>query len=322
MKSPIAFETVKPVVVVSQCLGFAAVRYNGAILRDDFVRALTDHVRVVQVCPEVAIGLGVPRDPIRLVGNISSKRLVQPATGRDLTDSMRQYAEQFLANAGPVDGFILKSRSPSCGIKDVKVHAPAPAENVVGKSTGMFAETVLQRFPGPVEDEGRLTNAKLRHHFLVRLFASARLRAVADRRAMADLVRFHTAYKYQLMAYSQRGLVTLGRFVANAESAPVATVLSHYTENFWRITGEPPRSTGTRNALMHVFGYVSDRLTARERKHFLGLLEDYRAERATLAALIALLQSWVVRFEEPYLAGQIFFDPYPRALLTLGDTGR
>jgi uncharacterized protein YbgA (DUF1722 family)/uncharacterized protein YbbK (DUF523 family) len=312
----------KPVVVVSQCLGFAAVRYNGAMLQDDFVRALTDHVRFVQVCPEVGIGLGVPRDPIRLVASGADQRLVQPASGRDLTGEMQKYSKDFLGSLGPVDGFILKSRSPSCGIKDVKVHATADGPATVGKSSGLFAAAVFERFPAAaIEDDGRLTNANLRHHFLVRVFASARLREVMEGGGLANLVRFHTQHKLQLMAYSQSGLKALGRIVANAESLPAPEVLSRYSERFGQVVAMPARPSSNRNVLLHAFGYVSDRLGARERQHFLKLLEDYRAMRLPLSALLSLVQSWIVRFDELYLADQTFFEPYPRPLLNLTDSG-
>lgn len=320
---PPPLEAPRPVVVVSECLGFAAVRYNGAMLRDDFVQALAQHVRLVPVCPEVAIGLGVPRDPIRLVANGDAVRLVQPSTGRDLTAPMREFAESFLDQAGEVDGFILKSRSPSCGLKDAKVHAQAANSPAVSKSAGLFAQAVLRRFPGAaIEDEGRLTNARLRHHFLVRLFAAAELRAVRARATMAALVRFHTRHKLQLMAYSQGGLRELGRLVANAESMPPAALVARYAERFGQLTARPARPASLRNALLHAFGYVSDRLTGRERQHFLTLLEDYRAVRTPLNSLLELLRSWVVRFEEPYLSGQSLFEPYPRALLNLADSGK
>jgi uncharacterized protein YbgA (DUF1722 family)/uncharacterized protein YbbK (DUF523 family) len=312
----------KPVVVVSQCLGFAAVRYNGAMLQDHFVRALSEHVNFVQVCPEVAIGLGVPRDPIRIVGSGADQRLVQPATGRDLSGLMRKFAEDFLDNIGPVDGFILKSRSPSCGIKDVKAHAAQEGPVTTGKTSGFFAAPVIERFPGiAIEDEGRLTNANLRHHFLVRAFASARLRKVRQRGEMGSLVRFHTEYKLQLMAYSQSGLKSLGRIVANSESLPAHEVLARYSARFGQVASMPARSSSNRNVLLHAFGYVSERLTAAERRHFLKLLEDYRAARVPLSALLSLMQSWIVRFEEAYLASQTFFEPYPRLLLSLTDSG-
>lgn len=314
-------EVAPPIVVVSECLGFAAVRYNGAMLRDDFVAALARHVRFVPVCPEVGIGLGVPRDPIRIVVANGERRLVQPSTGRDLTESMRQFAGSFLERVGPVDGFILKSRSPSCGIKDVKMFTPAGSP--LEKGAGFFAEAVRQRFPqAAVEDEGRLTNFRLRHHFLVRVFASARLRRVRQRGTMAALVRFHTEYKLQLMAYSQAGLNALGRIVANPEHAPAAKVVNAYSGRLAQTMAEPARPASNRNVLLHAFGYVSDRLSRGERGYFLELLEEYRRERLPLSALLTVLRAWIVRFEESYLSGQKFFEPYPRALMDLADSAR
>jgi uncharacterized protein YbgA (DUF1722 family)/uncharacterized protein YbbK (DUF523 family) len=328
MKKPTAHpnasvdQEIKPVVVVSECLGFAAVRYNGQVLQDEFVRALVGHVQFVQVCPEVGIGLGVPRDPIRLVADQSGSRLVQPATGRDLAGLMRRFSEDFLGGVGAVDGFILKSRSPSCGIKDVKVFASPEGSLSVGKSSGLFADEVLRRFPeAAVEDEGRLTNFRLRHHFLVRLFAAARLREVRNRPSLASLVRFHTEYKLQLMAYSQAGLNALGRIVANQESAPPATLCKDYAHRLALVLAHPARPSSNRNVLLHAFGYVSKHLTASERGYFLELLEDYRHERVPLSALLAVLRAWIVRFDVAYLHAQRFFEPYPRPLLELTDSG-
>lgn len=331
----------KPVVVVSQCLGFAAVRYNGAMLQDDFVQALQKHVQFVQVCPEVGIGLGVPRDPIKIVSGRTGRqksgtrwnaslpkiqperRLVQPSTGRDLTELMQGYSRKFLDNVGPVDGFILKSRSPSCGIKDVKVFADAPGNMPLPKSSGFFAEAVLERFPlAAIEDEGRLTNFRLRHHFLVKLYANAHLREVQSAGKLAGLVNFHTAYKLQWMAYSQSGLRELGRIVANAEGLEFEQLSTAYATRLGAMLAQPARPSGVRNALLHAFGYVSKQLSRAEVNYFLAQLEEYREERLPLSALLLLLQSWVLRFNVAYLADQRFFVPYPQALMNLTDSGQ
>ncbi len=310
----------RPVVVVSQCLGFAAVRYNGQLLQDAFVKALAEHVQFVQVCPEVAIGLGVPRDPIRIVVDATGRRLVQPATGRDLTEPMRRFSESFLEAPGPVDGFILKSRSPSCGIKDVKAFGsesgqPAP------KTTGFFAEAVLRRFPNlAVEEEGRLTNFRLRHHFLARLFAARRFREIQTGGAMGDLVQFHTEYKLQLMAHSPSGLNKLGRIVANPASAPTRDVLARYGETLASVMAAPLRPGSTCNVLSHAFGYVSKELKPGERKYFLELMDEFRDDRLPLSALLTVLKSWVLRFDQSYLLQQRFFEPYPRPLMDLTDS--
>lgn len=321
-RAPLAQETVRPVVVVSQCLGFAAVRYNGQVLRDRFVEALKSHVQFVEVCPEVGIGLGVPRDPVRVVALDGERRLLQPATGADLTEPMQNYSKMFLDRVGPVDGFILKGRSPSCGIKDVKLYSPQMGKSAVGKSPGLFAEAVLARFPqAAIEDEGRLSNFRLRHHFLTRLYAIARLREVRRRNAMKELVRFHTEYKLVFMAYSQQGLRELGRIVANAERRPLAEVLDAYAERLAQVMARPPRSSSNLNVLMHALGYVSERITRDERRYFLDLLEEYRRQRVPLSAAFSVLGAWIVRFDEPYLISQRYFEPYPRGLLELSDSG-
>jgi uncharacterized protein YbbK (DUF523 family) len=168
-----------PVVVVSKCLGFAACRYDGQVVEDGFVAALGRHARLVTVCPEVEIGLGVPRDKIRLVGTGPERRLVQPATGRDLTGVMGAFAADYLRRlgSGPVDGFILKSRSPSCGIRDCKLFADRESEDPQGRGTGVFAQAVLTARPDlPVEDEERLVDPEVRVDFLARLYERARLR--------------------------------------------------------------------------------------------------------------------------------------------------
>lgn len=163
----------RPVVVVSQCLGFAAVRYNGLMLADDFVSALTRYVEFVQVCPEVGIGLGVPRDPIRIV-DTGTQRLVQPSTRRDLTVVMQAFAGEWLGSLRKVDGFILKARSPSCGIADVKTFQSMETETPTGTGMGLFAEEVQRRFPdAAIEDECRLKDPVVRREFLIRIFASA-----------------------------------------------------------------------------------------------------------------------------------------------------
>ncbi len=165
-------EFAKPVVIISQCLGFANCRYNGEIIRDEFVEKLRPHVEFRPVCPEVEIGLGVPREPIRVVAVSGELRLLQPATGRDITERMRDFAASFLASLQEVDGFILKSRSPSCGIHDVPIYASTEGVESTTVDSGLFARAVRERFPDlPIEDERRLEDDGIKREFLTRLFA-------------------------------------------------------------------------------------------------------------------------------------------------------
>jgi len=313
----------KPRIVVSQCLGFAPCRWNGVTIPDEFVRRLEPHVEFAPVCPEVQIGLGVPRDPVRVVAADGELRLVQPATGKDFTDAMRRFSAEHLASVGVVDGFILKSRSPSCGIKDVKVYPGAGKGAPSGKGVGFFAAAVLERFGDlPVEDEGRLTNFAIRDHFLLRVFALARLRDALQSGMLRDLVAFHARHKLLLMACNQSALRVLGRIVANPDKRPFADLAGEYQAHFRRALMRAPRTGSVINVLMHSMGYFSDELSAREKAFFLDSLERYRQRKVPLSAVTAILRSWVVRFENAYLMEQTFFDPYPEALVDLADSGK
>lgn len=272
----------KPRLVVSACLGFAAVRYSGELIPDKVVAALREHVDFLPVCPEVEIGLGVPRPVVRLVRGEGGIRMVQPRTGEDLTERMQAFGRGFLEGLGQVEGFLLKNRSPSCALKDAKVYAHPEGGGVVGKGAGLFARLVEERFPLlPKEDEGRLTNARIRAQFLTRVFGLARLREVRD---LASLQAFHARYKLLLMAYSQKEARALGRFLAEAQGRPFPEVHRAYEEGFLRATERPYRLGAMADALLHAFGHFKKALSPREKAHFLDLLLDFREERLPLEA--------------------------------------
>lgn len=312
----------RPIVVVSECLGFGAVRYNGQLLRSRFVEGLRDHVEFVRTCPEVGIGLGVPRDPVRLVDDEGRLRMIQPAKDRDVTEEMEAFSQEFLSSVGPVDGFILKGRSPTCGVFDARVYSGEKNAPVRGRGPGLFARRVLELFPlAAIEDEGRLTNLRLRDHFLAKLFTVARFRAAREERRARALVRFHTEHKLLLMAHSPDALRRLGRTVARAGEGSLDEAFESYAETLREAMAKPPRPGPVVNVLQHAFGHLSEALEPRERAYFLELLEEYRHERIPLAALHSVLGAWIARQGEPYLERQRFFSPYPRALLELTDSG-
>lgn len=311
--------------MMSGCLEFEACRYNGARIPFDLKKELAPHVRLVPICPEVEIGLGVPRDPIRLVrsGAGEEPRLVQPSTGRDLTGAMEAFSARFLAGLDEVDGFILKSRSPSCGTAGVKVYADAEGTSPVEHRPGAFAERVLETFPwAAIGEEGRLSNDRLRDHFLTKLFALARLRRAAASGAMRELVRFHASHKLLLMAYHETRMRELGRVVANHEGRAFGELVERYREGLARALRRPARAPAVVNVLDHAFGYVSDGLSSREKRRYERERERYRDGRIPLGAVGALLFAWGVRFGESCALGQAFFQPYPEALMSVSDSGK
>ncbi len=313
----------KPRVIVSKCLGFAPCRWNGLIISDPFIDKLKPHVEFITLCPEVEIGLGVPRNPIRVIQKKQALRLVQPATGVDVTDKMQRYCKTFLKQTNEVDGFILKSRSPSCGIKEVKIYSSIEKSAAIKKGRGFFGDAVLERFPNlPVEDEGRLRNFILREHFLKRLFTLARFRSTKNTQKMKHLVQFQADNKLLLMAYNQKEFRIMGRIVANHEKKPASHVFTEYETHLLSALAKTPRYTSYVNVLMHAMGHFSDKLNKQEKTFFLDLLEKYRSGRVPLKSDMDVLMSWGIRFGEKYLLDQTLFKPYPEELMDISDSGK
>jgi uncharacterized protein YbgA (DUF1722 family)/uncharacterized protein YbbK (DUF523 family) len=313
----------KPTVVTSKCFEFEACRYNGVMIPNNFVQKLEPFVKFVPVCPEVEIGLGVPRDVIRVVEKKGKKLLVQPTTGKELSKQMYKFADGFLNSLNSVDGFILKSRSPSCGIKDAKVYSDSENPSPIGRGPGLFAEKVLGKYPGvAVEDEGRLMNFTIREHFLTKIYTLARFREVKKKNTAKALVEFQSDNKFIFMSYNQREMRRLGRIVGNENREPIGNVISEYETHLQHTLSKNPRRAAHINTLMHALGYFSKKLTSKEKAYFLDLLENYRNHKIPLSSVLTVLESWIIKYDEEYLARQTFFEPYPRELVEISDSGK
>lgn len=327
----------RPKLFVSRCLGFESCRYNGAVIEDRLVAQMAAFCDVTTACPEKDTGLGVPRDPVRLARAGGEIRMIQPATGRDHTEAMEAFCAAKaaeLAGSAPgssrppaglpaVDGAVLKSRSPSCGMKDVKVYRSTEPGAMSDVGVGLFGAAVLEALAGsPVEDEGRLKNYTLREHFLSCLFALARFRAVAESGGPRELSEYQARHKLLFLAVNQASMRRLGRIAANLGKRPFSAVLSEYRAELGTMFASPAKPGGIINTALHAFGGFSDRLSPGERKLFLDSIEEYRDERIPASALFALLKSWAVRFEVRYLLDQVFLDPFPKELVEITDSGK
>ncbi|MDT8859920.1 DUF523 and DUF1722 domain-containing protein [Alkalihalobacillus sp. MEB130] len=313
----------KPKVVVSKCMEFAACRYNGDKINDPTVARLADYVEFIPVCPEVEIGLGTPREVIRLVSDGDESKLVQPKTRADLTEQMNEFAHEFLGGLEEVDGFLLKNRSPTCGVSDAKVYSGLEKSPVVRTESGLFANRIQQLFPlMPLEDEGRLRNFLLREHFFTHLFTISDFRKVKNQESITELMLFHAKNKYLFMAYHQENVKRLGRIVANHAHLAIEKVIQQYENALHDLFHTPAKVTSHINVCQHVFGYFSDQLSKAEKQHFDEMLEQYRNQKIPLSSVLAILHSWCHRFENEYLLKQTYFEPYPVGLIAISDSGK
>jgi len=307
---------VKPRIVISKCIEFDFCRYNSQIIRNELVSKLKPHVEFLPICAEVEIGLGVPRDSIRIVEKQTKKYLLQPTTGRDVTEAMNSFVHQYLSSLHGIEGFLLKSQSPSCGTRDVKIYPAVLHSAPVRREAGFFGEHVLHQFPFlAIEDEMRLQNPIIRHHYLTKIFTLATFRTVKETGLLQQLLKFHTENKFLLMGYSQKELRILGNVLANQDKQPLDNVFSDYEHHLFLAFSKAPRYTSEINVLDHAFGYISQDLSIQEKKFYAGLIEKFRKGQISLSVPINLVRSWVIRFEQPYLLPQTFFQPYPDDLL-------
>ena len=303
---------------VSSCLLGETVRYDGGHKRDPFLTdTLGPFVEWVAVCPEVEIGLGVPRPPIRLVGDPQTPRLVVEKTGEDLTARMERWARGRIAalNALGLHGYVLKRGSPSCGLLRVRVYGEDGSPGRVGR--GRFAAALTDALPLlPVEEEGRLTDAGLRESFIERVFGAARWQAFAASRPRAgDLVAFHAAHKFAILAHSPREYSELGRLVAGAGPRLGVGTLQTYATRFAQALAI--RATRARhvNVLQHLAGFLKRQLTDDERAELGEMIAEYRRGLVPLVVPVMLLKHHVRRLSLAYLADQVYLSPHPKELM-------
>jgi uncharacterized protein YbgA (DUF1722 family)/uncharacterized protein YbbK (DUF523 family) len=305
-------------VGISSCLLGNEVRFDGGHKHD---RYLTDTLgrffQWVPVCPEVEMGLGTPRETLHLIGDPAAPRIVFARTGADQTHAMQAWAGRRLDDLARQDlcGYILKSKSPSCGMERVRVYGPAgsPAKNGVG----IFARALMDRFPLlPVEEEGRLHDPALRENFIERVFCYRRWRAlVAGGLTRGKLVAFHTAHKLLLMAHSPKQYAELGRLVANAKGRSPRALESEYGRVFMdalRVHATPKKQA---NVLQHMLGYLKKDLTPEDKAELLQVIADYHQGWVPLIVPLTLLAHHLKRIGVPYVLDQVYLHPHPKELM-------
>ncbi|MEW6758340.1 MAG: DUF523 and DUF1722 domain-containing protein [Acidobacteriota bacterium] len=305
-------------VGISACLLGQNVRFDGGHKHDHF---LTDtvgpFVTYVPICPEVEVGMGTPRESIRLERHGEAIRLVAPKSKTDHTEAMEAYARRQVdaLAAEDLSGYILKKDSPSCGMERVRVYGEKGMAERNGR--GLFAEELLRALPLlPVEEEGRLNDPRLRDNFFVRVFAYRRLKALfSGRWTVGGLVAFHTAEKLLLLAHDPKGYSQLGRLVAGAKGRPRAEVSLEYARTFMGSLTRLATTKKNLNVLQHIAGYLREALSPEERRELHGVLEDYAAGLVPLVVPLTLVRHYVRLHSVTYLRGQTYLEPSPKELM-------
>jgi uncharacterized protein YbgA (DUF1722 family)/uncharacterized protein YbbK (DUF523 family) len=307
---------------ISSCLLGRNVRFDGGHKEDRFLTGvLAAHVTWAPVCPEVEAGMGVPRESVHLVDDPSDPvgpRMLGTRSGTDHTEAMRAWARRRARELDALDlcGYVLKKDSPSCGMERVKLYpvggAPASRDGI-----GLFARALIDHAPLlPVEEEGRLHDAKLRDNWVERVFAHRRLKDLrAARHSRGAVVAFHTAHKFQLLAHGTAPYQALGRLVARIAEHTPAEFLALYGEAFMqalRARATPARHV---NVLQHIAGFFKRELSPGEKRELEEVIADYRAGLVPLVVPITLVRHHARAHGAKYVLDQTYLSPHPKELM-------
>ena len=309
-------------VGISSCLLGEKVRFDGGHKREPFLTdTLAAHVEWVPVCPEVEMGLGTPRETLRLIRLAPAEplRMVTTRTAIDHTDGMNGWArtrlEQLARDEPDLCGYVLKKDSPSCGMLRVKTYSgdAMPERNGVG----LYASALLRRFPMlPVEEEGRLSDPRLRENFIERVYSYRRLKDLfVPGWSLGDLIQFHTAHKMALLAHSTTRYNEMGRLVARGKDLAASELRDAYEKSFMATLAILSTTRRHTNVLTHMMGHLKKLLDADAKRELLDSIEEYRTGVVPLVVPLTLLRHYVRLHRIDYLAGQIYLDPYPRDLM-------
>jgi len=302
---------------VSQCLLGEPVRFDGGHKRNAFLlEVLSKYVEFQPVCPEVAIGLGIPRKPIRLIVTDGQDRIRSVENpDLDVTDGLYREAEKAAEQMPDICGYVFMQKSPSCGVFGLKRYG-SNGYSIDSRGRGAYAKRFMELMPLiPVEEAGRLVDAGLRENFIARIFALHDWRENLQHEPTAKkIIDFYSRYKYQVMAHHVPSYFFIGKFLANLSARAIAETNNEFIRLLMTALGHLATRKGNANAMMHLRGYLKLHITSLEKQELSHLIESYAKGLVPLVVPLTLLKHHLMTLDNPYLKSQTFWSPYPEEL--------
>ena len=302
---------------VSSCLLGNEVRFDGGHKRHRYTTdILSEYFDFTPYCPETAIGLGIPRPTIKLALVNQEVRLVDSKdSSLDYTELMHSAATSYSRLLTDISGYILKSKSPSCGMERVKLYESD--SKVTPDGVGRFAYALMKEQPYlPVEEEGRLNDAKIRENFIERVFAYHRWQTlVSDGLDVSRLMAFHRQHKLVLLSHNEKLYRQLGPLVASASRENLEETAQQYIALFSQAMKTQASRNTHMNVLQHIMGYLKQKLDAEDKAELLEILEKYKAGQLPLIVPTTLLSHYFRKYPDEYINEQVYLNPYPEELM-------
>ena len=306
----------KPKIVVSECLYGTKCRYDGQGYNDKVIQSLKDYVDIQTVCPELAIGLPIPREPIRIEMNKENEeyRLIDYNSKNDYTNQMTEFSEEFINGLDDIDGFILKSKSPTCGLKDAKVYYRGNKCSIRSNENGFFSQKIIDKYDYlPIENEGRLKNYNIRDNFFTRIFF------INNLKNNKNIIEFHKNNLLLLKSYDEE-LTNEVSDILNENR--MEDQVHQYKEKVLNIVSNQRKKENKLSIIIKVFEKYKNMLNEEEINMFNGLIESYENQRIPFSTLEVVIKMYATRFKDKDILNQTFFYPYPENLINITDSGK
>ena len=303
-------------VGISSCLLGERVRYDGGHKAHSYImKTLGDYFEFRQFCPELAIGLGIPRKPIRLVrmdgGEVRCQGINDDSI--DVTEELQACAREQLGWVQELCGYIFKKDSPSCGMERVKVWGKGMP---VRDGAGLYAATLAREVPYlPLEEEGRLGDSGLRENFIQRVFTLHRWRLmIAQGLTVKALMAFHANHKLIVMGHDQQAYRDLGRLIAGTNRENLEENSEQYLLQLMLALKKVATRGNHVNVLQHVQGYLKKHLDGDDKQELVEAIQAYKVGQLPLIVPITLLNHHFRKHPDPYIADSWYMHPYPQEL--------
>lgn len=306
----------KPKIVVSECLYGTKCRYDGQGYNDKVIQSLKDYVDIQTVCPELAIGLSIPREPIRIEMNKENEeyRLIDYNSKNDYTNQMTEFSEEFINGLDDIDGFILKSRSPTCGLKDAKVYYCGNKCSIRSNENGFFSQKIIDKYDYlPIENEGRLKNYNIRDNFFTRIFF------INNLKNNKNIIEFHKNNLLLLKSYDEESTNEVSDILNENR---MEDQVHQYKEKVLNIVSNQRKKENKLSIIIKVFEKYKNMLNEEEINMLNGLIESYENQRIPFSTLEVVIKMYATRFKDKDILNQTFFYPYPENLINITDSGK
>ena len=306
----------KPKIVVSECLYGTKCRYDGQGYNDKVIQSLKDYVDIQTVCLELAIGLSIPREPIRIEMNKENEeyRLIDYNSKNDYTNQMTEFSEEFINGLDGIDGFILKSRSPTCGLKDAKVYYRGNKCSIRSNENGFFSQKIIDKYDYlPIENEGRLKNYNIRDNFFTRIFF------INNLKNNKNIIEFHKNNLLLLKSYDEESTNEVSDILNENR---MEDQVHQYKEKVLNIVSNQRKKENKLSIIIKVFEKYKNMLNEEEINMFNGLIESYENQRIPFSTLEVVIKMYETRFKDKDILNQTFFYPYPENLINITDSGK